>query len=170
MLPYSYNIKYNNELDDKCEYMEITIRQADGLPKQIEQLAALATKEGYQFIQRLIDEYESGKNRFDQTGECLMLAYDQEQLVGCGGLNQQWGDTGVENRIGRVRRFYVHPKYRQHGVGKLLLLALEKNARSHYSALCLNTEITGAVQFYQKHNYVYVESHPNYNYFKYLIA
>ncbi|RKG34042.1 GNAT family N-acetyltransferase [Acinetobacter tianfuensis] len=150
--------------------MEITIRQAEGLPKQIELLAALAQQEGYQFIHWLIEEYQSGKNCFDQTGECLMLAYDQDQLVGCGGLNQQWGDTGVEDRIGRVRRFYVHPKYRQHGVGKQLLQALEKNARPFYSALCLNTEITGAVRFYQKNNYVYVESHPNYNYFKYLIA
>lgn len=54
------------------------------------------------------------------------MAYDGDKLVGCGGLNQQWGDTEVEARIGRVRRFYVHPQYRQHGVGKQLLIELEK--------------------------------------------
>jgi GNAT superfamily N-acetyltransferase len=150
--------------------MDISIRQADGLPAQIEQLAALSRQEGYQFIYKLIEEFQSGKNRFDQTGEFLLLAYDQDQLIGCGGLNQQWGDAGVENRIGRVRRFYVHPKYRQYGVGKALLQHLEKQAKPFYSALCLNTEQKGAAGFYQKQNYVFVESHPNYNYFKYLIA
>ncbi|CAM4335864.1 GNAT family N-acetyltransferase [Acinetobacter pragensis] len=150
--------------------MEISIRQAEQLPKQIENLAALANQEGYAFIQRLIEEFQSGKNRFDQTGECLLMAYDGNSLVGCGGLNQQWGDAGVEERIGRVRRFYVHPQYRQHGVGKTLLLELEKLAKPYYSALCLNTDQKGAAHFYQKHNYVFVESHPNYNYFKYLIS
>ena len=150
--------------------MEISIRQAEQLPKQIENLAALANQEGYAFIQRFIEEFQSGKNRFDQTGECLLMAYDGNSLVGCGGLNQQWGDAGVEERIGRVRRFYVHPQYRQHGVGKTLLLELEKLAKPYYSALCLNTDQKGAAHFYQKHNYVFVESHPNYNYFKYLIS
>ncbi len=150
--------------------MEISIRQAEQLPKHIENLAALANQEGYAFIQRLIDEFQSGKNRFDQTGECLLLAYDGDKLVGCGGLNQQWGDAGVEDRIGRVRRFYVHPQYRQHGVGKQLLLELEKKARPFYAVLCLNTDTKSAAHFYQKHNYVFVESHPNYNYFKYLIV
>ena len=150
--------------------MEISIRQAEQLPKQIENLAALANQEGYAFILRLIEEFQSGKNRFDQTGECLLMAYDGNSLVGCGGLNQQWGDAGVEERIGRVRRFYVHPQYRQHGVGKTLLLELEKLAKPYYSALCLNTDQKGAAHFYQKHNYVFVESHPNYNYFKYLIS
>ncbi len=76
--------------------MEISIRQAEQLPKHIENLAALANQEGYAFIQRLIDEFQSGKNRFDQTGECLLLAYDGDKLVGCGGLNQQWGDAGYD--------------------------------------------------------------------------
>ena len=150
--------------------MEISIRQSEQLPQHIENLAALATQEGYIFIQRLIDEFQSGKNRFDQMGECLLVAYDGDKLVGCGGLNQQWGDTEVEARIGRVRRFYVHPQYRQHAVGKQLLIELEKKARPFYSALCLNTDTKSAAHFYQKQNYVFVENHPNYNYFKYLIA
>ena len=149
--------------------MEITIRQAEQLPAQIENIAALAQHEGHVFIHRLIEEYRSGKNRFDQAGEQLLLAYDGDKLIACGGLNQQWGDAGVEERIGRVRRFYVHPQYRQHGVGKQLLFELEKGAKKHFSALCLNTENKFAAKFYQKQNYVFVENHPNYNYFKYLV-
>ena len=41
--------------------MEISIRQSEQLPQHIENLAALATQEGYIFIQRLIDEFQSGK-------------------------------------------------------------------------------------------------------------
>ncbi|TQR68817.1 GNAT family N-acetyltransferase [Acinetobacter sp. RF14B] len=149
--------------------MEIKIVTAKELPDQIEKLAILARKEGYELIDKLIEEYRTGKNCFSHANEFLVGAYDGDRLIACGGLNQQWGDNGVEERIGRVRRFYVHPKYRQHGVGKQLLAYLEKLARPHYSALCLHTDIKQAASFYQKQNYVFVESHPNYNYFKYLI-
>lgn len=149
--------------------MEILIQATEQLPPQIQALAQHAAKEGYEPLTRLIEEYQSGKNRFDQKGEVLLLAYDQDQLIACGGLNQQWGENEIEARIGRVRRFYVHPKYRKSGVGRQLLAHLEKCARPNFSALCLNTADLSAASFYQKQNYVFVENHPNYNYFKYLI-
>ncbi|WP_313659702.1 GNAT family N-acetyltransferase, partial [Acinetobacter variabilis] len=120
-------------------------------------------------IDKLIEEYRTGKNCFSQNNEFLVCAYDGNKLIACGGLNQQWGDNGIEERIGRVRRFYVHPKYRQHGVGKQLLAYLEQLARPFYSALCLQTDTKLAASFYQKQNYVFVENHPSYNYFKYMI-
>lgn len=149
--------------------MDIKIVKAEQLPDQIETFAALAKKEGYDLIEKLVEEYRTGKNSFSKDNEYLAVAYDGDKLIACGGLNQQWGQDGVEERIGRVRRFYVHPKYRQHGVGKQLLVYLEQLARPHYSALCLHTETKLAASFYQKQNYVFVENHPNYNYFKYLI-
>lgn len=149
--------------------MNITIDKAEQLPTQIQELAKQAQKEGFQFVDRLIEEYESGKNRFNQPGEFLLFVYDDEKLIACGGLNQQWNENEIDNRIGRVRRFYVLPKYRKHGVGKQLLQHLEKNARANFSALCLNTDTKSAAHFYQKQNYVFVENHPNYSYFKYLL-
>ncbi|MFW2046226.1 GNAT family N-acetyltransferase [Acinetobacter variabilis] len=149
--------------------MDIKIVTAEQLPDQIDTLATLARKEGYDLIDKLIEEYRTGKNCFSQNNEFLACAYDGNKLIACGGLNQQWGDNGIEERIGRVRRFYVHPKYRQHGVGKQLLAYLEQLARPFYSALCLQTDTKLAASFYQKQNYVFVENHPNYNYFKYMI-
>lgn len=149
--------------------MNITIDKAEQLPEQIKELAKQAQKEGFQFVDRLIEEFESGKNRFDQPGEFLLLGYDDDKLVACGGLNQQWNENEIDARIGRVRRFYVLPKYRKYGVGKQLLQQLEKEARANFSALCLNTDTKNAAHFYQKQNYVFVENHPNYSYFKYLI-
>ncbi|MFB6330128.1 GNAT family N-acetyltransferase [Acinetobacter variabilis] len=149
--------------------MDIKIVTAEQLPDQIDTLATLARKEGYDLIDKLIEEYRTGKNCFSQTNEFLACAYDGNKLIACGGLNQQWGDNGIEERIGRVRRFYVHPKYRQHGVGKQLLAYLEQLARPFYSALCLQTDTKLAASFYQKQNYVFVENHPSYNYFKYMV-
>jgi len=149
--------------------MDIKIVTAEQLPDQIATLATLARKEGYDLIDKLIEEYRTGKNCFSQNNEFLACAYDGNKLIACGGLNQQWGDNGIEERIGRVRRFYVHPKYRQHGVGKQLLAYLEQLARPFYSALCLQTDTKLAASFYQKQNYVFVENHPSYNYFKYMI-
>lgn len=149
--------------------MDIKIVTAEQLPDQIETLATLARKEGYDLMDKLVEEYRTRKNRFSNNNEFLVSAYDGDKLIACGGLNQQWGDNGIEQRIGRVRRFYVHPKYRQYGVGKQLLAYLEQLARPHYSALCLQTDTRPAASFYQKQNYVFVENHPSYNYFKYLI-
>ena len=44
--------------------MEILIQAAEQLPPQIQALAQLAAKEGYEPLTRLIEEYQSGKNRF----------------------------------------------------------------------------------------------------------
>ena len=149
--------------------MNIEIKEAQEVPTQIQTLSKHAAQEGFDFVHRLIEEWESGKNRFNQPGEFLLFVYDGDQLVACGGLNQQWNEQDIESRIGRVRRFYVLPNYRKHGVGKQLLQHLEKKARANFSALCLNTDTKSAAHFYQKQNYVYVENHPNYSYFKYLI-
>ena len=149
--------------------MNITIKKADHLPDQIHLLADHAQQENFQQIKKLINEYQQQINLFNRSGEFLLLAYDDDQLVACGGLNTQINEQGEPSRIGRVRRFYVLPKYRQSGLGKRLLQELERHAKPNFSALCLRTELTSAARFFQKQNYVFVENHPNYNYFKYLI-
>ena len=53
---------------DQDSEMNIEIKEAQGLPEQIVELEKQASKEGFAFVQRLIDEYQSAKNRFDQPG------------------------------------------------------------------------------------------------------
>jgi len=149
--------------------MNIEIKEVITLPESIVELENEANKEGFVLVSRMIEEFKSGKNRFDRPGEFLLTAHDGDKLIACGGLNQQWNENDVEPRIGRVRRFYVLPEYRKHGVGKQLLQYLEKKAIQDFSALCLHTDTHPAANFYQKMNYVFVGNHPNYNYFKYLI-
>jgi len=156
--------------------VEISIQQVEQLPEQIQSLVLASKKEGFNFIQRLVEEFQLGTNRFNRHGEFLLVAFDGNKLVACGGLNIQFSEDAETNqkpshqhKIGRVRRFYVLPEYRRSGVARSLLQELEKKAKPQFSALCLHTDITHAAQFYQKQNYVFVENHPNYNYFKYLI-
>jgi hypothetical protein len=66
----------------------------------LEMLLAESKSQGYQFIQKLIDEYESGHNRFDKPGESLYVAMINEAVVGVGGLNIDPYLGGAE--IGRV--------------------------------------------------------------------
>jgi GNAT superfamily N-acetyltransferase len=155
--------------DNKCRCMDLKIVKTEQLPTKITMLARLAQQEANTVIEKLISEYQSGENCFAGENEFLLCAYDGTRLIGCGGLNQQCSELGIEARIGRIRRFYVDPAYRRYGIGKQILAQLEQLAREHYSALCLQTETKLAAHFYQKQNYVAVESHPNYNYFKYLI-
>ena len=155
--------------------MDILIQQVDQLPSQIQDLVVASKKEGFHLIEKLVDEFEQGINQFNRHGEFLLVAFDGQKLVACGGLNIQMSDdeetnqTNTRHKIGRVRRFYVLPEYRRFGLARRLLQELEKRAKPHFSALCLFTGTTVAAQFYQKQNYVFVENHSNYNYFKYLI-
>ena len=41
--------------------MNILIQQVDQLPAQIQDLAVVAEKEGFHFIQRLVDEFQQGQ-------------------------------------------------------------------------------------------------------------
>lgn len=150
--------------------MTITIQQVQStLPQQIAELGQQAKQDGFDFVERLIEEYEAGKNRFDRVGETLLAVYDEDKLIACGGLNQQIEQHEPNTRIGYIQYCYVMPEYRKTGVGRQLLATLEMYARPYFAALCLQTETTSAATFYQKLNYVFVANHPSYNYFKYLI-
>ena len=85
-------------------------------------------EEGFNFLIKLISEYENKINTFNKTGECLYGIFQGEKLIGIGGLNE---DPYTENnKIGRVRRFYIAKEYRRKGVGRLLLLRILSDAKN----------------------------------------
>ena len=87
--------------------MNIEINEAQELPTQIQTLAKHAAQEGFDFVHRLIEEWESGKNRFNQPGEFLLFVYDGDQLVACGGLNQQWNEQDIESLYDETNVFSI---------------------------------------------------------------
>src|SRR5687768_6059841 len=92
----------------------------DELPPSIKTLRAEAAGEGYRFLERLVAEWISHETRFDREGEALLAAYVAGELVGIGGVTVDPALMGVL----RMRRFYIHPLWRRHGIGRRLALSL----------------------------------------------
>ncbi|MHC2836531.1 GNAT superfamily N-acetyltransferase [Bacillus sp. F9_6S_D1_P_5] len=108
---------------------DILIRQIEDLMiYEHDYLVQESKEEGFNFLKRLISEYENKINTFDKTGECLFGVFQGEKLIGIGGLNE---DPYTEtNKIGRVRRFYISKDYRRIGLGNLLLIRILNHAES----------------------------------------
>jgi GNAT superfamily N-acetyltransferase len=103
--------------------------------------------EGYDFIQKLCDEYEAGSNRFDAPRAVLLGVYLNDELIAVGGVHP---DPYLQTTtIGRVRHMYVLPEYRRHGVGRELMLALIQHARTHFETLTLRTPTAHGDSFYK---------------------
>jgi GNAT superfamily N-acetyltransferase len=103
--------------------------------------------EGYDFIQKLCDEYETGTNRFDAPGAALLGVYLNDELIAVGGVHP---DPYLQTTtVGRVRHVYVLPEYRRQGVGRELMLALIQHARAHFEILTLRTPTAHGNSFYK---------------------
>ncbi|MBD2113021.1 MULTISPECIES: GNAT family N-acetyltransferase [Cyanophyceae] len=113
----------------------------------IDHLVAESQREGFRFMKRLVEEYDSGVNRFDQPGEALLTAIVEGAIVGIGGLNR---DPYFHHpNVGRLRRVYVEAAWRRRGVGRVLVTALIDAAQPHYQLLTLRTDTAAADAFYQ---------------------
>jgi GNAT superfamily N-acetyltransferase len=114
----------------------------------LEELRADAAREGYAFLDRLAEEWASGANRFDGPGEVLCGCLDRGDLVAVGGLNR---DPFLDDaRIGRIRRVYVRPAWRNQKVGTTLVVWLVDFACQSFEAVRLRAENPGAARLYER--------------------
>jgi GNAT superfamily N-acetyltransferase len=126
----------------------IAIEQITSLP--IDLLSALVTEadaSGFHALSRLLSEWQSGQNRFDQREEALFIATDDRRVVGVCGLNSDpyLNDTTV----GRIRHLYVAADHRRRGIGTQLVSAVMSLARRHFARLRLRTDSPDADRFYR---------------------
>ena len=113
----------------------------------LKSLAAEASAEGFQFVDRLVSEWRSGVNRFSKPGEKLLGVFDGEKLIAVGGLNR---DPYTQyDYVGRLRHIYVYRRYRRLGVGKKLVAALLEDMDEHFQRVRLRTNTTAASRFYE---------------------
>jgi GNAT superfamily N-acetyltransferase len=122
----------------------------------IDELRAEARAEGYKFLEPLVDEWLSGKNRFDGAGETLRVCLDQETLVAVGGLNRD--PFLADSTVGRIRRLYVRPAWRNQGVGTALLDNLISTARQNFRSVRLRAESSRAASLYERKGFVPIAS------------
>ncbi|WP_458375214.1 GNAT family N-acetyltransferase [Pseudomonas pergaminensis] len=123
----------------------IEIQQITHLPAEVFTLEKEAVAEGFRFLTRLISEWESGTNRFNAPGECLMAAYSNQQVIGIGGLSV---DPYTQPDTARLRRVYVTPAARNQHVGQALVKALVAQATLHFQTVRLSTDTSGGDAFY----------------------
>ena len=110
----------------------ITIQKIELPLPGMENLLSEALAEGYCFIQTLVEQWDSAENRFDAPGEVLCGHLDQGLLVAVGALNiDPFAGT---TEIGRIRKIYVRPAWRNKGVGRTLVTTLVE--QPHPLPLC----------------------------------
>jgi GNAT superfamily N-acetyltransferase len=106
-----------------------------------------ARQAGFRALDRLVEDWASGANRFDGPGEVLFAALDGGRVVGVCGLNIDPYAPG--GRVGRVRRLYVLAGYRRRGIGRQLVGRAVDRARGIFERLRLRTDSEGAARFYE---------------------
>ena len=131
----------------------ITIeRIAPSLPG-FDALRAEACAEGYNFLDTLMREWETGANRFDAPGETLLGRFEggkfvEAHFVAIGGLNRD--PFAEQPEIGRLRRIYVRAAWRGKGIGAMLVTALVMQARGHFRCVRLRAENPAAARLYER--------------------
>jgi len=96
---------------------------------------------GYRFLRRVVNEWESGANRFSRPGEALLVAEMSGRWVGICGLSI---DPYLDDpRVGRVRNVYVLADCRRAGIGRRLVEEAIALARGHFDRLLLRGEEPG---------------------------
>jgi len=134
----------------------IPIRKIELPAPGIECLRAEAHEERLDFIDTLVEEWASAENRFDAPGEVLCGHLEEGLLVAVGGLNLD--PFAGRPDMGRIRRVYVRPAWRNKGIGRALVTALVDQARTHFRCVRLRAENAGAARLYERMGFSPIES------------
>ncbi|MBP3972418.1 GNAT family N-acetyltransferase [Bacillus sp. WL1] len=146
---------------------DILIRQIEDLMiYEHDYLVQESKEEGFRFLKRLISEYENKINTFNKTGECLYGIFQEGKLIGIGGLNED--PYSENNKIGRLRRFYISKDYRGVGLGNLLLNQLVSHAEKYFKVVVLHTDTKQGDAFYIANGFVKGEFYKGSSHFKVL--
>jgi GNAT superfamily N-acetyltransferase len=115
-------------------------------PERFAELVAESEHGGFRFVRTLVDEWASGRNRFDKSGEALFAATFEARLVGVCGLSV---DPYLNlPRVGRVRRLYVLSEFRRQGVGRRLVQEVVAASQGVFEVLRLRSATADASRLY----------------------
>ena len=112
------------------------------------ELAIEASTEGHNFVQKTIDDWNSGQNNFSKERELFFGVFYKGDCIGIGGLNIDPYTT--DKKIGRVRHLYVSNIHRKKGIGKQILNKLIEASKGSFEKLRLYTDNPTAAEFYEK--------------------
>jgi GNAT superfamily N-acetyltransferase len=119
------------------------------LPAGFHALRAEAQREGYRHLDRLAEEWNVNRLRFDQDGEALFAAWVDADLAGIGGLTI---DPVLPDAL-RMRRFYVAKSSRRTGIGRAIAEKLLAHPRASDRAVTVNAA-AGSEAFWESLGFV----------------
>jgi len=124
------------------------VRLTELAPNQIGPLLAASEAEGFQFVRRVVREWESGAHRFSGDGEALLGGFREGRLVGICGLSR---DPYLDDpAVGRLRNLYVLPEYRGRRIGSALARRVVEIAGSTFRLLRLRAATPQAAALYER--------------------
>jgi GNAT superfamily N-acetyltransferase len=119
------------------------------LPAGFDALRAEAQREGYRHLDRLAEEWNANRLRFDQDGEALLAAWVDADLAGIGGLTI---DPVLPDAL-RMRRFYVAKSFRRTGIGRAIAKSLLAQLRASNRLVTVNAA-AGSGPFWESLGFV----------------
>ena len=115
---------------------------------QIAPLLTASEAEGFQFVRRVVREWESGAHRFSGGGEALLGGFRDARLVGICGLSRD--PYLADPTVGRLRNLYVLPEYRGRRIGSALARHVIEMAGSSFRLLRLRAATPQAAALYER--------------------
>lgn len=127
-------------------------------PERISPLLKHSQAEGYNLVLRLVENWESGENRFDKPGEALFGAEHEGRLLGIGGRSL---DPYLDDKAAiRVRHVYVLPDWRRLGVGAALMEKILDIPPGLFRRVTLRTLNPNARKFYERLGFAPIDQGP----------
>lgn len=121
--------------------MTAEIVRVDGaLPDGIERLSAQATADCVHNVALLIEEWQTGRERFGPPG-ALFAALAEGDVVGIGGVTPE---TTAPVPAMRMRRLFVAPSHRRAGLGNRLAAAMMASGLKAAPVLTANAKASPA--------------------------
>lgn len=128
--------------------MGIVVERVAQLPDPaLDGLLEEGVAQGFGFVRRLADDWNSGANRFDGTGEAFFVARRGGRVAGFCGLNVD--PYAGSPAVGRLRHLYVAARHRREGVGRALVARVVAEAVKSFATLTLRTDSPDAAAFYE---------------------
>jgi GNAT superfamily N-acetyltransferase len=134
----------------------IAIRRIELPVPGMDGLRAEARAQGYDFLEALFEEWQSGENRFAAPGEALCGYFDEGLLTAVGGLNID--PFAGQPDIGRIRRVYVRSAWRNRGIGRSRVAMLVAEAQKSFRCVRLRAENANAARLYERIGFSPIDS------------
>lgn len=128
--------------------LQVRLQQISPDAASITALRNEAARQGLGFLDRLVEDWAAGTNRFQAPGEKLLGAFAGEQLVGIAGLNREPYEPAPGRA--RLRHMYVSRAFRRRGVATALVTHLLEDARTSFEEMRLRTDSAEAAVFYEQ--------------------